>query len=188
MNYPNQYPQQPPTYPMSPQPFQSYPPPPRHRNRGLIVVAAIGAGFAAMIALIVLIGAAVTSSDKAAVHKSAPAVLPATSAPATGAPAAPRYTASQQSAIQDARSYLQTEPGFSRRGLIGQLRFDKFSRADARFAVKHLHVNWNQQAAADARSYMKSEGGFSYGSMVQQLEFDKFTPKQAAYGAKAVGL
>lgn len=101
---------------------------------------------------------------------------------------APRYTEAQQSAIQDAENYLQSEPGFSKLGLIGQLEYDKFSAALAAFAVNHITVNWDQQAADDARNYMTSEGGFSYGGMVSQLEYDKFTPAQAAYGAKAAGL
>ena len=116
-----------------------------------------------------------------------PGDSPATT-PAATTPAAPQYTVSQQSAIQDAESYLQAEPGFSKLGLIGQLEFDKFSYADARFAVSHITVSWYAQAAADARNYMQDEGGFSYGSLVQQLEFDKFTPAQAQYGAKAAGL
>jgi hypothetical protein len=95
---------------------------------------------------------------------------------------------SQHSAIQDAESYLQTEPGFSKLGLIQQLEYDKFSPAAARFAVNHITVNWDQQAAADAKNYMQTEGGFSYGSLVQQLEYDKFTPAQAAHGARSVGL
>jgi hypothetical protein len=103
-------------------------------------------------------------------------------------PAAPQYTASQQAAIQDANGYLSTEPGFSMQGLIDQLEFDKFSAADATFAVNHITVDWDQQAADDAKNYQTTEGGFSCGSMVQQLEFDKFTPEQAAYGANSVGL
>jgi Protein of unknown function (DUF2510)/Host cell surface-exposed lipoprotein len=118
----------------------------------------------------------------------APASLPSSAPPSSAPPAAPQYTGSQQSAIQDAQSYLSTQPGFSKQGLIGQLEYDKFSHADAAFAVRHITVNWNQQAAADAHNYMSTQGGFSCGGMVSQLEYDKFTPAQAAYGAHAVGL
>jgi Host cell surface-exposed lipoprotein len=118
----------------------------------------------------------------------APASLPSSAPPSSAPPAAPQYTGSQQSAIQDAQSYLSTQPGFSKQGLIAQLEYDKFSHADAAFAVNHITVNWKQQAAADAHNYMSTQGGFSCGGMVSQLEFDKFTPAQAAYGASAVGL
>jgi hypothetical protein len=111
-----------------------------------------------------------------------------TSTMCPGVTVRPLYTASEQAAIQDAQNYLQTEPGFSKTGLIKQLEYDKYSYADARFAVNHISVNWMQQAADDARNYQQTEGGFSYGGMVQQLEYDGFTPAQAAHGAQSIGL
>jgi Host cell surface-exposed lipoprotein len=97
-------------------------------------------------------------------------------------------TASEQSAIQDAQSYLQNVGGFSESGLINQLEYDQFSAADAQFAVNYLNPNWNTEAAQDAQSYMSNVGGFSCGSLLQQLEYDGFTQAQAEYGTSSVGL
>jgi hypothetical protein len=118
-----------------------------------------------------------------------PAAQPTTQAP-------PQMTASQQSAIQAAESYLQIEPGWSYQGLINQLDSPdggQFSVADATFAVNNLSPtpNWDQQAAIAAQNYMSTEGGFSACSMVQQLDSpygSNFTQAQAEYGAQAVGL
>jgi Host cell surface-exposed lipoprotein len=164
------------------QPVQS-PPRKRWARRHPIWTTVFG-----VIALIVIISATGHGSGNKSPSSasSAPAAVPAAATPS--ALATQQYTVSQHSAIQDAESYLQTEPGFSKLGLIGQLEYDKFPRADARFAVNHITVNWDQQAAADAKNYMQTEGGFSYGGLVQQLEYDKFTPAQAAHGARSVGL
>jgi len=168
-------------------PWQPVQPPPRKRwaRRHPIWTTVIG-----VIALIVIISATGHGSGNKSPSSSSspPAAVPAASQTTPSAPATSQYTVSQHSAIQDAESYLQSEPGFSKLGLIGQLEYDKFSPADARFAVNHITVNWDQQAAADAKGYMQTEGGFSYGSLVQQLEYDKFTPAQAAHGARSVGL
>jgi hypothetical protein len=175
-------------------PWQPVQPPPRKRwaRRHPIWTTVFG-----VIALIVIISAATSqgsgnkpssSSSSAPAAVASAATLPSPSQTTPSAPATPQYTVSQKSAIQDAESYLQTEPGFSKLGLIHQIEFDKFASADARFAVHHITVNWDKQAAADAKNYMQTEGGFSYGSLVQQLEFDKFTPAQAAHGARSVGL
>lgn len=160
-----------------------------HRIRSVTLVLAAAAATALTIA------ACNTSSQPAASPSSLhsgpifgePSGAPTTSA-TPAAPAAPQYTASQQAAIQDAQSYLTNEPGFSEQGLIGQLEFDKFSAADAEFAVDHVKVDWDQQAAADAQNYQQNEGGFSCGSLISQLEFDHFTSAQATYGADQAGV
>ena len=53
--------------------------------------------------------------------------------------------------------------------------FEKYSAADARFAVNHITVNWNEQAAKSAASYL-DYGSFSRQSLIDQLEFEGFTP------------
>ena len=123
----------------------------------------------------------------------------ASSAPSSAAPSVspsptvPPMTGSEQSAVQDGQSYLNTEPGFSYQGLISQVEYDQFSAADATFAVNYIAPAsdtsfWDTQAADDAKNYMSTEGGFSCGSMVGQLEYDQFTDAEAEYGASAVGL
>lgn len=96
-------------------------------------------------------------------------------------------TTSQEQAVQKAQSYLDMG-GFSRSGLIKQLRFEKFSNKDATFAVDYLDPNWNEQAEQKAQSYMDLGSRFSRGSLINQLVFEGFTQKQAEHGAKSVGL
>lgn len=113
----------------------------------------------------------------------APAPVPATEAPA---PAKETQTASQRQAVKKAKSYLEYS-AFSRVGLVKQLEFEGFSSADAKYAVDHIEVDWNEQAAKKAKSYLEYSA-FSRPSLIAQLEFDGFTPAQAEYGADAAGL
>lgn len=100
-------------------------------------------------------------------------------------PAAPTLALGQQQAVQKAQRYLETG-GFSRKALIRQLVFEKFSEADAQFAVDKVAPDWNAQAAKKARIYLEM-GGFSRLSLIEQLVFEGFTQAEAEYGAKAVG-
>ena len=76
---------------------------------------------------------------------------------------------------------------FSRKGLIKQLEFEGFSKADATFAVDSLDVNWNEQAAAMAENYLDYTS-FSRKGLINQLVFEGFTLSQAQYGVKQAGL
>jgi hypothetical protein len=119
--------------------------------------------------------------------------VPANIVPATTAPAAPAMTVSQQQAVQSAQSYLSMGSGFSLKGLMQQLTSSSgegFSKADAAFAIRHLHPNWDAQAVDSAKGYL-SMGGFSRTSLIQQLTSSSgegFTLAQALYAVKAVGL
>jgi hypothetical protein len=98
----------------------------------------------------------------------------------------------QQNAIRSAKSYLDLK-GFSREGLIDQLSSDygdRYSVADATFAVDSLNIDWDSQAARAAKSYLELKG-LSCDGLIQQLSSsygDKFTESQAAFGAKASGV
>jgi hypothetical protein len=92
----------------------------------------------------------------------------------------------RQNAIGAAENYIEYQ-GFSRSGLIEQLIYDKFSKADATYAVDHIEVNWNEQAAASAKSYLDFQP-FSAQGLRDQLIYDGYTVDQASYGAKAAGL
>ena len=98
----------------------------------------------------------------------------------------PEFTASQENAISTAESYLDFG-AFSKSGLIDQLKFEKYSAADARFAVNHITVNWNEQAAKSAASYLDF-GSFSRQGLIDQLKFEGFTTQQATYGVNTTGL
>ena len=95
-------------------------------------------------------------------------------------------TVAQENAIRQAESYLAIS-GFSKQGLIEQLEFEGYSKADAKFAVNNIDVDWNDQAALKAESYLDISG-FSKQGLIEQLEFEGFTTAQAEFGAKSVGL
>jgi cytoskeletal protein RodZ len=91
----------------------------------------------------------------------------------------------QQQAVLKAQSYL-SYTAFSRKGLIEQLVFEGFSKADATFAVGEIAPDWNEQAAKKAKSYLDYTS-FSRKGLIDQLVFEGFTQAQAKYGANAVG-
>jgi Host cell surface-exposed lipoprotein len=107
---------------------------------------------------------------------------------ATRAPAKPasQFTISQQNAIDKAASYLDYS-SFSRTGLIEQLEYEGFSKADATFAVDHITVDWNEQAWEKAKAYL-DYSSFSRKGLIEQLEYEGFTNAQATYGVNKVGL
>jgi len=113
-------------------------------------------------------------------------------ASASAAPAAKKATTKpvsveQANAAKSAESYLSGNSSFSRKGLIGQLKYEGFSVKAATAAVDSLHVDWNEQAALSAQSYLDM-GGFSRKSLIGQLKYEGFTQSQAEYGVKKAGL
>lgn len=106
-------------------------------------------------------------------------------APAPPAPEPVKVTA-KDNALRTAEEYLSISP-FSRTGLIKQLVFEKYSTADATWAVDNVTVDWNAQAAKSATDYLKLTS-FSRSGLIDQLVFEGFTPDQAAYGVSKTGL
>jgi hypothetical protein len=100
--------------------------------------------------------------------------------------AAQASTISRANAVRSAKDYLQTM-AFSRKGLIGQLRYEGYSAGDARYGASHAHANWMRQAVRAAKDYLHTMP-FSRSGMVEQLEYDGFTHGQALHGARAAGL
>jgi hypothetical protein len=99
---------------------------------------------------------------------------------------APAMTAAQEQAVGTAQEYLNVQ-GFSRSGLIGQLKFEGFGAKDAAYGADHAGADWNEEAVKVAKSYLTVQN-FSRAGLVDQLEFEGFTAKQAAYGVKGAGL
>ena len=93
-------------------------------------------------------------------------------------------TTGQEQAVETAQSYLDMG-GYSRKGLISQLKFEGFSKAEAEFAVDYIDPNWNKEAAQSAQSYLDM-GGFSRSALIDQLVFEGFTQSQAEHGVNAV--
>ena len=107
-------------------------------------------------------------------------------APKKAEPAKPKYTAAQENAIGAAEDYLEFQ-SFSRTGLIKQLVFEKYSKADATFAVDHIDVNWKEQAAKSAQNYLELQH-FSRQGLIKQLMFEGYTKAQATHGVNTTGL
>jgi hypothetical protein len=97
-----------------------------------------------------------------------------------------RLTTAQENAKRKAESYIEMS-GFSRSGLIEQLKFEGFTENDAKRAIDSMHVNWNTEAEQKAKSYVDMSG-FSRSGLIEQLIFEGFTKTQAAHGANSVGL
>jgi hypothetical protein len=85
-----------------------------------------------------------------------------------------------------ASDYLDTM-AFSLTGLIEQLEYEGFSKADATYGAKAIDADWNEQAALAAEAYLDTMA-FSRSGLIEQLIFEGFTPAQAKYGVDAVGL
>ena len=106
----------------------------------------------------------------------------ATPAPTPAPTATPKpLTAAQRNAIGTAQDYLDYT-AFSRSGLIGQLRYEGYSKKVATFAVDSLDVNWKHQAYLMAQDYL-DYSSFSLSGLISQLRYEGFTKAQAKYGA-----
>jgi SOS response regulatory protein OraA/RecX len=105
---------------------------------------------------------------------------------ATTQPAKPAGTVSQQQAVAKANDYLEYQ-AFSKKGLVGQLKYEGFSDADAKYAVENITVDWMEQAAKKADSYL-SHQAFSRTGLIGQLKYEGFTTEEATHGAESVGL
>jgi hypothetical protein len=195
-------------YPYATQPpyGENYPtpqPPKRKRHWGRWIVVAI-VGLFLLGGLVSLVGSASdqvnktpigtlpttqTFPDLPTVTPSTPAATKAVPAP-TKAPvvtkAPPVLTRAQENAIGTAKDYLNVSH-FSRSGLISQLEFEDYSKADATFAVNSLHVDYNEQAVGTGQDYLDTQH-FSRGGLIEQLEFEGYTKAQATYAADQLGL
>ncbi|MEO0023694.1 MAG: hypothetical protein RL196_135 [Actinomycetota bacterium] len=98
------------------------------------------------------------------------------------APSEDVETSGQANAVQTAQDYLNSQ-AFSKSGLIKQLVFEQYSKADATYAANAVGADWNEQAALSAASYLESQA-FSKSGLIDQLVFEGFSKSQAAYGAE----
>lgn len=94
-------------------------------------------------------------------------------------------TMGQKNALAKAKSYLDYS-AFSYKGLIEQLEYEKFSTADATYAVDNCGADWFEQATKKAKSYL-SFMSFSRDGLIEQLEHEGFTHEQAVYGVEQNG-
>lgn len=130
-----------------------------------------------------------TSSTQKEETKSEPTVEDTKTEPTVeepAEPAKPSTTKSQDNAVRQAESYLDMS-AFSRTGLIKQLEFEGYSKADATYGAEHAGADWGVQAEKKAAEYLEMSA-FSRSGLIEQLEFEGFTAAQARRGATAAGL
>jgi SOS response regulatory protein OraA/RecX len=101
-------------------------------------------------------------------------------APTTIKSPATTESTGQKNAKSKAASYLRSS-SFSRSGLIDQLIYNQFSKADAEYGVDAVGANWKVQAAGKAESYLRFSA-FSRSGLVDQLLYNGFTGSEAEYG------
>ena len=89
-------------------------------------------------------------------------------------------TSDQENAIYKAINYLDYT-AFSKKGLIEQLEYEGFSKADSMFAVDYIVADWFEQAALKAADYLEYSS-FSRQGLYDQLRYEGFTKAQAEYG------
>jgi len=110
----------------------------------------------------------------------------ATPGAVTASHATPTNWISRQNAVRKAKEYLRYT-AFSLKGLIGQLKYEGFSKSDATYGATHSRANWMKQAVRKAKEYLRYTA-FSFSGLVGQLEYDGFTHAQAVHGAHGAGL
>jgi len=145
-------------------------------------------GVVGIFVLLIMIGAASGDSSKST-NTSGSSVAGTASnevVEPTPTPTPDTRTVSQKNAVRKAESYLSMG-GFSKKGLIHQLEYEKFSKEDATFAVENVEVDWMEQVEKKANSY-QDMSGFSRASLIHQLEYEGFTTEEANHGADSVGL
>lgn len=93
-------------------------------------------------------------------------------------------TISQKNAIKQAKSYIETM-AFSKKELINQLEFNKYSKEDAEYAVNSLDIDYKEQAVKQAESYLESMA-FSKEELLHQLKFNGYSEEDAEYAVSKV--
>jgi len=96
---------------------------------------------------------------------------------------------SRVEAQQSAREWLRLIP-LSRQGLLSVLmNIERFSAADANFAVDNIGANWNNEAARAARLFIAAWPNMSRAGMIDLLvQIERFTPAQAEFAVNSIGL
>ncbi len=94
-------------------------------------------------------------------------------------------TLGEKNALSKAKDYL-AYTAFSYTGLIEQLEYEGFSKAEATYGADNCKADWNEQAAKKAKDYIDYTS-FSKSGLIEQLEYEGFTKAQAEHGASAVG-
>ncbi len=94
-------------------------------------------------------------------------------------------TLGEKNALETAKRYLEFT-SFSYEGLIDQLKYEKYTAAEATYAAINCGADWYDQAYKTAQRYLEFTS-FSREGLIDQLEYEGFTNVQAEYAANMVG-
>jgi hypothetical protein len=144
---------------------------------GLVAVVVVVGGCSAMVAR--------PTSTTGTIPALSPAASVSVGVPTAAVAPVPASTetSGQRNAVRSAKSYLDYT-AFSKKGLVKQLKFEKYSDADANYAVEHITVDWMAQAAKSAKNYLEYTA-FSKDGLIKQLKFEGFTDAEAKHGAES---
>lgn len=98
-------------------------------------------------------------------------------AASTGQKSASGNVSWNEQALRAAKEYL-SYGSFSRSGLIEQLKYDKYTDDQARYAAEHCGANWQEQAEKEVKTYLASSG-FSRKGLIEQLIYDGYNEEEA---------
>jgi len=104
----------------------------------------------------------------------------------------PKISKARLNAVRSAQDYVDLMD-FSKEGLFHQLSAstgDHYKESDARYAVNHIKVDWNEEAYGSAKSYQELMP-MSRSGLIHQLTSsagDKYTKAQAVYAANKLKL
>lgn len=133
------------------------------------------------VAAIAVLGALFGNTPEVTPGSQTAAATTVTSSTTTSAakPAPTKMTEGQEQALGKAQDYLSFT-AFSKAKLQMQLvQFDKFSLADAKFAVAHVTVDWQEQAVKAAEAYLSFTHFSRAGLVTQLVQFDHFDKADA---------
>jgi hypothetical protein len=92
----------------------------------------------------------------------------------------------KQNCLQDAKSYLTALSGMSEKSLKKQLEYEKYTKEQINYALKHCGANWKEQALKAAKSYLKSLS-LSREELIAQLKYEGFNDEQINYAMSKIG-
>jgi hypothetical protein len=95
-------------------------------------------------------------------------------------------TENEKKALEKAKEYL-SKAAYSESALKKLLiDTDKFTEAEASYAIKNCGADWKEQAVKKAKEYTSTIT--TKDDMIKKLKEDGFTDEQAQYGAEQNGL
>ena len=96
---------------------------------------------------------------------------------------------SLQSAFDSAKYYLDNEEGGSKHALLQRVALgvpERYSKAEATYAVNHVRVDWNARAVEGAKGRLESQGLSKRSLMWYLTAADGYSKSEATYAVSRV--